>query len=237
MLDTNVYEIIDVSDARAEINRLQVQIRQQKVEIERITEHNMSAAVHNAKIQALQEQLDKANKDLSVIGSKIASLQNDLFDLEVLEKAFKDLVAYKLEYSVKAFEELINEYLSILTSGKFALGFELDATKLLVVIYNDGVRTTIESCSTGQQHRIQLSTLLAIRKLMSAISKVNINLLFLDEVISFLDTKGMNTLIELLLEEHELNSFLVSHGMTHPLTHVLNVVGDSEGNSMIKENG
>lgn len=236
VLDTSVYELVDVSDARAEINRLQVQIRQQKVEIERITEHNISAAVHNAKIQALQEQLDKASKELSVVESKVTSLQNDLYDLEVLEKAFKDLVAYKLEYSVKAFEELINEYLSILTSGKFALGFELDATKLLVVIYNDGVRTTIESCSTGQQHRIQLSTLLAIRKLMSAISKVNINLLFLDEVISFLDTKGMNTLIELLLEEHELNSFLVSHGMTHPLTHVLNVVGDSEGNSMIKEN-
>lgn len=235
--DESEYELIDVSGAKEEINRLQVQIRQQKVEIERISEHNMIAATHNSKIDTLQEQLRKASAELELVTSKVAELQSELTDLEVLEKAFKDLVAYKLEYSVKAFEELINDYLSILTSGKFALAFELDSTKLMVVIYNDGVKTTIESCSTGQQHRIQLSTLLAIRKLMSAISKVNINLLFLDEVISFLDTKGMNTLIELLLEEHELNSFLVSHGMTHPLTHVLHVVGDSEGNSTIKENG
>lgn len=235
--DETVYESTDVSDLKNQISEMQVQIRQQKIEVEKVTLHNESARVHNAKRQAMQEQLNKATSELNVVETNVHKLQDELSDLEVLEKAFKDLVAYKLEYSVKAFEELINEYLSILTSGKFALGFELDATKLLVVIYNDGIRTTMESCSTGQQHRIQLSTLLAIRKLMSAISKVNINLLFLDEVISFLDTKGMNTLIELLLEEHELNSFLVSHGMTHPLTHVLQVVGDSEGNSTIKENG
>lgn len=235
--DENVYHAADISESQRIIKDLQVQIRQQKIAIESALEYNSTAEKHNAKRQALLEQLETATKELSVVEDCVVSLQSMLSDLEILEKAFKDLIAYKLENSVKAFEELINEYLSILTSGKFALGFELDATKLLVVIYNDGVRTTMESCSTGQQHRIQLSTLLAIRKLMSAISKVNINLLFLDEVISFLDTKGMGTLIELLLEEHDLNSFLVSHGMTHPLTHVLQVVGDSEGNSMIKENG
>lgn len=233
--DETVYESTDVSDLKNQIAEMQVQIRQQKMEVEKVTLHNESARVHNAKHQAMQEQLSKATSELNVVEANVHKLQDELSDLEVLEKAFKDLVAYKLEYSVKAFEELINEYLSILTSGKFALGFELDATKLLVVIYNDGIRTTMESCSTGQQHRIQLSTLLAIRKLMSAISKVNINLLFLDEVISFLDGKGMNTLIELLLEEHELNSFLVSHGMQHPLTSIIEVLSDKEGHSELRK--
>lgn len=236
VMDVSQYDLVDVSTLRFTIEELQKQIRSQKVEIERVTEHNTEAVKHNTKIQTLKEQREKAVKELSVIEECVNTNQALLTDLEILEKSFKDLVAYKLEYSVKAFEELINEYLSILTSGKFALGFELDSTKLLVVIYNNGVKTNMETCSTGQQHRIQLATLLAIRKLMSAISKVNINLLFLDEVISFLDTEGMNTLIDLLLQEHDLNSFLVSHGMTHPLTHVLKVVGDSDGNSVI-ENG
>lgn len=231
--DDSILEPLDVSESKELIDSLHVQIRQQKMEIERINDHNLNAEKQNAKSLALKEQLDKATVELDIIELSVQTLKAELTDLEILEKAFKDLVAYKLEYSVKAFEELINEYLSVLTNGKFALGFELDATKLVVVIYNDGIRTTIESCSTGQQHRIQLSTLLAIRKLMSAISKVNINLLFLDEVISFLDVKGMNTLIELLLEEHELNSFLVSHGMTHPLTHVMHVLVDPEGNSVL----
>lgn len=234
--DETEYEVIDVSNYQNRINNINVQIRQQKLEIERIQEHNAAAGIHNAKQDTLREQLEKASTNLSVVQSNVENLQGKLSDLEILEKSFKDLIAYKLEFSVKAFEQLINSYLSVLTGGKFALGFELDATKLLVVIYNNGVKTTMESCSTGQQHRIQLSTLLAIRKLMSAISKVNINLLFLDEVISFLDVEGMNTLIELLLEEHDLNSFLVSHGMTHPLTHVLNIVGDEDGNSEVKDN-
>lgn len=236
-LDNSEYELTSVDEAKDTIKTLTAEIQRQRDTIKSIEEHNSSAKVHNAKVETIRAQLESAVKELSEIERSVNSLREELTELEVLEKAFKDLVAYKLEFSVKSFEELINDYLSVLTNGKFALGFELNSTKLLVVIYNDGVKTTMESCSTGQQHRIQLATLLAIRKLMSAISKVNINLLFLDEVISFLDIKGIDTLIELLLEEHELNSFLVSHGMTHPLTHVLNIVGDSEGNSMIKENG
>ncbi|MFP9035607.1 hypothetical protein, partial [Enterococcus faecalis] len=126
-------------------------------------------------------------------------------------------------HSVKVFEELINKYLSIMTGGKFALGFELDETKLQVVIFNDGNRTSMENCSTGQQSRINLATLLAIRMLLTSISKVNINLLFLDEVISFIDTKGLDTLVELLNEEESLNSIIVSHGHTHPLAHKITV--------------
>ena len=68
---------------------------------------------------------------------------------------------------------------------------------------------------------------------MSAISKVNINVLFLDEVISFIDTQGINTLVELLMEEHELNSYLVSHGHTHPLAKIVTVEQDEQGNSRL----
>jgi ABC-type taurine transport system ATPase subunit len=58
---------------------------------------------------------------------------------------------------------------------------------------------------------------LAIRKLMNSISKTQINILFLDEVINVLDEYGRDRLVEVLLQEDGLNTFLVSHSWSHPL--------------------
>lgn len=215
------------------IDTLTKKISEERSKVALAVEHNNQVDILNARTETLKNQLDKALEDIDKVQVEIDKVSSELNDLEILAVAFKELVAYKLEHCVKTFEELINNYLGVITSGKFALGFELDATKLVVVIYNDGVKTSMESCSTGQQHRIQLATLLAIRSLMSAISKVNINVLFLDEVISFIDTQGINTLVELLCTEHELNSFLVSHGHTHPMAKVISVEQDPEGYSRL----
>lgn len=233
--DLNVTEEVQsiITESEGIVNKLTKDISRMKSEVALAIDHNNSVDVSNAKIIAMREQLELATKDLDVVQANVDSLSEQLSNLEILASSFKDLVGYKLEHSVKVFEDLINHYLSIITNGKFALGFELDATKLLVVIFNDGTKTSMESCSTGQQHRIQLATLLAIRSLMSAISKVNINVLFLDEVISFIDTQGINTLVELLTEEHGLNSYLVSHGHTHPLAKIVTVEQDEQGNSRL----
>ena len=51
---------------------------------------------------------------------------------------------------------------------------------------------------------------------MSSISKSRLNILFLDEVITVLDDAGREKLVEVLLQE-DLNTYIVSHGWTHPL--------------------
>lgn len=213
------------AELKAEVASLQATVRAAKADIDKVLSHNAKAEVSNARREQLLEQLEKSQTNLSNLQDDLSRSEARLIDLEVLSVAYgsKGIVSYKLESCVKTFEDLINKYLSVMTSGKFALGFELDATKLQVVIYNDGYRTSMEGCSSGQQSRISIATLLAIRSLMSAISKVNINLLFLDEVISVIDTDGINTLVELLLEEHELNSIIVSHGYSHPLTAAIEV--------------
>ncbi|URC22548.1 exonuclease subunit II [Serratia phage vB_SmaM-Kamaji] len=213
------------AELKAEVAALQATVRAAKADIDKVLSHNAKAEVSNARREQLLEQLEKSQTNLSKLQDDLSRSEARLVDLEILSVAYgsKGIVSYKLESCVKTFEDLINKYLSVMTSGKFALGFELDATKLQVVIYNDGYRTSMEGCSSGQQSRISIATLLAIRSLMSAISKVNINLLFLDEVISVIDTDGINTLVELLLEEHELNSIIVSHGYSHPLTAAIEV--------------
>jgi len=65
--------------------------------------------------------------------------------------------------------------------------------------------------------------LIAIRKLMSSISKSRLNILFLDEVIAVLDDTGREKLVEVLLNE-DLNTYIVSHGWTHPLLEKKEVV-------------
>ena len=69
---------------------------------------------------------------------------------------------------------------------------------------------------------------------MQSISKQSINVLFLDEIISVLDDHGKEQLVELLLEEKNLNTFLVSHGWKHPLVSKL-YVNEEDGISTISE--
>jgi energy-coupling factor transporter ATP-binding protein EcfA2 len=82
----------------------------------------------------------------------------------------------------------------------------------------------ILALSSGELARVNTATLLAIRKLMSSISKSRINILFLDEVINVLDVTGRENLIEVLIKEESLNTYIVSHGWTHPLLDKVEVV-------------
>ena len=59
---------------------------------------------------------------------------------------------------------------------------------------------------------------------MSSISKSRINVLFLDEVINVLDELGREKLVEVLLTEEGLNTYIVSHGWTHPLLGKVEVI-------------
>lgn len=230
--DLDITQDINVINAR--IKELALEVQKGKAAVQLAVEHNNAVEVQNAKIEARMEQIQKAESELGEISERLKEVQLDVSDLDILVTALKDLVGYKLEHSVKVFEDMINHYLSIMTSGKFALGFELDETKLQVVIFNDGNRTSMENCSTGQQSRINISTLLAIRMLLTTISKVNINLLFLDEVVSYIDPDGINTLVELLQSEEQLNSIIVSHGHTHPYAYKIEVKQDNNGLSYLE---
>lgn len=229
-------EIQDTQALQKEINEARSVILIYESDIKAIRDHNRKAEMSNSRRDMLLSQSEGLSDKLKVISEELEELELELTDLDILLNAFgsKGVVSYKLESCIKSFEDLINKYLSVMTSGKFALGFELDATKLQVVIYNDGYRTSMEGCSSGQQSRISIATLLAIRSLLSAISKVNINLLFLDEVISVIDTDGINTLVELLLTETDLNSIIVSHGYSHPLTSAIEVIQDAEGSKLVE---
>jgi DNA repair exonuclease SbcCD ATPase subunit len=207
------------------IRSLRERLQEAKDRISEIAGENEKRTKRNTRIQVIKEQTNEFIKQLEECTEEI-KIQNKLeSNLEILKKSFSTngLLAYKIENLVKELEELANEYLAELSDGRFTLEFVVSNDKLNVQITDNGNIVNILALSSGELARVNTATLIAIRKLMSSISKSRINVLFLDEVINVLDEVGREKLIEVLLGE-ELNTYVVSHGWTHPLLEKIEVV-------------
>lgn len=209
---------VDRGELDNRISSLQGTIQDAKKKVAEVAKENERITRKNTKIQVIEEQTDRFLEQLK-------GLQDDLIEqrkldsiLETLKKAFSTngLLAYKIENLVKELEELTNIYLAELSDGRFTLEFVVSNDKLNVQITDNGNIVDILALSTGELARVNTSTLIAIRKLMSSISKSRINILFLDEVINVLDDVGREKMVEVLLQEN-LNTYVVSHQWTHPL--------------------
>jgi len=187
---------------------------------------NTEIEKHNSRIAVITQQLEEHSAELAKLEEILHDTLSKFSTLEVLRKAFSTngLVAHKLENLVKDIEELANEYLAELSDGRFTLQFTVSSDKLNVVLTDAGREIDIAPLSSGELARVNSATLLAIRKMMNSISKTQINILFLDEVINVLDEFGREKLVEVLLKEEGLNTFLVSHGWSHPLLEKVEII-------------
>lgn len=220
-------ELLDKDLIDAEITRLEVIINTANAGIKAARLINTAVESRNAKIAVIVQQLDDMRNELKVHSAELLKLSSELANLQVLVKAFSTtgLVAYKIECLVKDLEELTNKYLSELADGRFQLSFKIaSADKLNVVITDNGQDIEITALSTGERARVNVATLLAIRSLMQGLSNSRTNLLILDETVENLDAEGKEKLIEVLIKEDSLNTFLISHGFSHPLLEKLHVV-------------
>ena len=220
----------DKLELEEEINKLTVEISKKQSEIRDISSQNNEITKFNTELDYLVKQVKEFKLKLLSEESNLKKTNDVYANLEVLKKAFSTngLVAYKIENLVKDLEDLVNQYLAELSDGRFGLEFVVTNDKLNVVISDEGRDIDILALSSGELARVNTSTLLAIRKLMSTLSKSKINVLFLDEVIGVLDDEGREKLIEVLLKEHDLNTFLVSHGWSHPLLSKVNVIKEKK---------
>jgi DNA repair exonuclease SbcCD ATPase subunit len=219
-------DLIDENELRTELELVKNEIKQITDSIKIIAAENQKAEKFNTRLQIILEQSEKFTKELLENTKKLEEVQKQTTNLEILKKAFSTngLLAYKIENLVKELEELTNNYLAELADGRFTIQFVINNDKLNVEITDNGNIVDILALSSGELARVNTATLLAIRRLMSSISKTKINILFLDEVINVLDEQGREKLVEVLIKEEELNTYLVSHGWTHPLLHKVDVV-------------
>lgn len=228
LIDTSLQEdLLDQHELQRQFDVLQNEITDLKVLITRAEKHNREAEAHNTRVDIVSKQLVEMNEDLEKYSGTLHELSERMGLINVLTKTFSTtgLVAYKIECLVKDLEELTNKYLIDLSDGRFQIAFRISSSdKLNVVITDNSKDIDILALSGGERARVNVATLLAIRKLMQSLSSSRINLLILDETVETLDVDGKERLVEVLLKEEYLNTFLVSHGFTHPLLEKINVV-------------
>jgi exonuclease SbcC len=222
--------IVDKHELESRIVRLRSDLQERKREVSRIARENEERTRRNTRIQIIKEQqndFEKQKTEYETLQEKQKKIETNL---DILKKSFSTngLVAYKIENLIKELENLANRYLGELSDGRFTLEFIVSNDKLNVQVTDNGNIVDILALSSGELARVNTATLIAIRKLMSSISKSKINILFLDEVTNVLDAEGREKLVEVLREEENLNTFIVSHGWTHPLLSKVEV--KKEGN-------
>lgn len=228
LIDTELpSDPLDEGTLKAERELLETEILAAEASIRTAAALNKEANTENAKLALIEEQLGEMQVDLEAQQAKLKAMQARLAVLATLVKTFSTtgLVAYKIENLVKDLEELSNQYLGELSGGRFQIGFQISGSdKLNVVITDNGTDIDIAALSGGERARVNVATLLAIRRLMQSLSQSRINLLILDETVEALDVDGKEKLIEVLLAEDNLNTILVSHGFSHPLLEKVHVV-------------
>jgi DNA repair exonuclease SbcCD ATPase subunit len=226
--------ILDQAQLESDLFAVQDRLRASKKQLEENAAENERRTRLNTRIQVIQEQTDEFIFQFEEYSSKLEENSKLESNLTVLKKSFSTngLLAYKIENLVGELEEMANEYLAELSDGRFTLEFVVSNDKLNVEITDNGNVVDILALSSGELARVNTATLIAIRKLMSSISKSKINILFLDEVTNVLDDQGREKLVEVLLRE-DLNTYIVSHGWSHPLLEKIEVVKD--GNISVLE--
>jgi DNA repair exonuclease SbcCD ATPase subunit len=222
-------ELLDGNEIETNISELRSKLNSTSKKLKETIDENSRRQKHNTRIQVIEEQTDEFEGQLKGIEKELSEQEKINTNLEILKRAFSTngLVAYKLENLVKEFEDLTNEYLAELSDGRFNINFVVENDKLNVNLADNGSIVDILALSSGELARVNTATLISIRKLMSSISKSRINVLFLDEVINVLDEQGREKMVEVLLLEQGLNTYIVSHGWTHPLLEKIEVVKES----------
>ena len=219
-------EQVDGDELTSRIEAIRTRIHEAKDKLGEIEKENQKRTRHNSRIEIIQEQTEAFKESLNEAEDQVNKHNKVFINLEILKKAFSTngLLAYKIENLVKELEELVNTYLAEFSDGRFTLEFVVLNDKLNVQITDNGKIVDILALSSGELARVNTATLIAIRKLMSSISKSRLNILFLDEVVSVLDDQGREKLVEVLTEEENLNTYVVSHGWTHPLLDKIEIV-------------
>lgn len=223
-------KLLDKDALVSKISALSSTIMKIQDEIKSTEARNKKISDHNSRVFVLLEQKDSMLADQETYQTELTEVSKKLSDVQILVKTFSStgLVAYKIECLVKDLEDLTNQFLTRLSDGRFQLSFKISSSdKLNVIITDNGVDIDIAALSNGEKARVNIASLLAIRKLTQTLSSSRTNLLILDETVENLDYLGKERLIEILLEEENLNTFLISHGFTHPLLEKINVVKEN----------
>ncbi len=150
-----------------------------------------------ARLEKKRAELTKARETLERI-RLVVTEQEEKARLyrELVEKfGMRGIQAFVLRGAVAQLERLANRFLALLSEGGLRLGLSLDGEKIakeVKVRGADGVfhDRSLAHLSGGQWRRASIAALMAFRELSRLRSRVDCNLMVLDEVLNHLDGAG-----------------------------------------------
>ena len=170
------------------------------------------------------EEYKKNIKSLQFLKTKIFFLKNKLSRLEFWKNGFspKGFRSKILDEVVDELTDKTNEYLQALSNSGISVNIkttkETKSGKIQesidIAINNVAGTPTYSGNSGGERQRIDLALLFAIRDISCMFSKVECNILFLDEIFKHLDSEGVESIrnmMETVLKDKVDTVFVVSY--------------------------
>lgn len=193
-----------ISKISKEINNLQTEI----------VENTSDEELADLKAELKQTAITAMN-----LKQKLSDINIDQdYNLTMIE-LFKDsgVKAKIVEQYITIINNLVNSYLEKMD---FYISFHLDSEFNEIIKSVNRDNFTYGSFSAGERQKIDISLLLSFRQLARIRNAFDTNLLFLDEILEFLDQAGIDAFLNILETEKEFsnsNIFIISHKLKEQL--------------------
>lgn len=184
------------------------------------------------RIEYFEESLLDLSEKYNECMEECSKLEKDYEIMRFWEKAFSEsgVVKYVIRNILGFLNSRLDYYLSYLTQNQIAVTFD---EELKETITNNGREAFHDSLSGGERKRVNLAVMLALQNLLSLSNNEEGNLLFFDEVATFVDEEGIDGLYILLQEMKKGKTlFIISHDF-----YLKSLLSDAKTLTVIKEKG
>lgn len=162
-------------------------------------------------IEDIDKQLLELTDSINIKQTELTECDNTINSIKhMLQLITKEFRTYLLKNSLKYLNKVLSEYSNQLFSNDGdIISISEDDTKLDIKLGN----ATYESLSGGEKTRVNIALLLAQKSLAGIIGNMNCNMIILDEILGYCDSKAETKVIDLINKELEsLESiYMVSH--------------------------
>lgn len=181
-------------------------------------EEQIKAEKHISLKTSLEEQRTEAITNLIEAQSKLSQLEDKVYILELITQctSSKGFIKERISLFLQLFNQELQELGKELLGSNYLIEITKNKTLGYELTVNDGeIVLNYSSLSSGYKSRLDLVIALALNSAIKLLTGIEINVLFLDEILSAVDSVGIESISKLLNKiKHRFPEkiiFVVSH--------------------------
>ena len=181
-------------------------------------EEQVKAEKHISLKTSLEEQRTEAITNLIEAQSKLSQLEDKVYILELITQctSSKGFIKERISLFLQLFNQELQELGKELLGSNYLIEITKNKTLGYELTVNDGeIVLNYSSLSSGYKSRLDLVIALALNSAIKLLTGIDINILFLDEILSAVDAVGIESISKLLNKiKHRFPEkiiFVVSH--------------------------